>query len=135
MVYSLIYVSNTSKVLKKEGIEQVFDYTTAFNINHDISGFLVYKDGNFIQLREGNEKTIKSLYKRIFKDKRHVNVITILEEEISQRYFDGYESGFFTSQNNKLTGGLLNYLDYLKLLENHKVDKQVAMVEQILKTM
>lgn len=56
MVYSLIYVSNTSKVLKKEGIEQVFDYTTAFNINHDISGFLVYKDGNFIQLREGNEK-------------------------------------------------------------------------------
>ncbi len=135
MGYSLVYVSDTSKDLKKADIQKVFDFTTDWNINHDISGFLVYKGGNFIQLLEGNEKTIKSLFKRISKDNRHVNVTIILEENISQHSFDGYESGFFTSQNNELTRGLLNYIDYLKLLENPKVDKLTTLAEQILKAM
>lgn len=135
MDYSLVYVSDTSKDLKTADIQQVFDHTSDWNINHDISGFLVYKGGNFIQLLEGNEKLIKSLFKRISKDKRHVNVTIILEEKISQHSFDGYKSGFFTSQSDELTHGLLGYIDYLKLLENPKVDKVINLVEQILKAM
>ncbi len=135
MIYSLVYVSSTSEVLKEAGIKKVFDYSTRWNIDHGISGFLVYKGGNFIQLLEGDEKMIKPLFKRILKDERHLNVTIILREQIPQRSFDGYECGFFTSQNDELTRGLLNYFDYLKLLENPKVDKLISLAEQILKTM
>ena len=55
---------------------------------------LLYKDGNFMQLLEGEEATVRELYTIIIDDQRHCNVTTISEETTPERLFPSWSMGF-----------------------------------------
>ena len=134
MIYSLAYVSYAADNLTQEQINQVFNFTVNWNIDHKISGFLVHNNRNFVQLLEGDKNEIKDLFSRIAIDKRHKDIFLILEQEMPQRAFDGYKSGFLIS-DSRLHTELKDYLDYLKLLEDPQIDKTISAIEEILKGM
>ncbi|MEH6408540.1 MAG: BLUF domain-containing protein [Leeuwenhoekiella sp.] len=134
MIYSLAYVSYSAESLNQSNLTEIFEYTEDWNINHNISGFLVHNNRNFVQLLEGDEQEIKDLFSRISIDKRHRDIFVILEQELPQRAFDGYKSGFLIS-DSRLHTELKEYLDYLKLLEDNKIDKTIGVIEEILKGM
>lgn len=59
-----------------------------FNKLHEISGFLVYKNGYYMQLIEGPTDEIRPLYRRIQQDSRHSDVVTLLSEDnVTERWF------------------------------------------------
>lgn len=55
---------------------------------------LLYKKGNFLQLLEGDEEAVRSLYARIRQDPRHRKHLSLLEGNIEERQFPTWSMGF-----------------------------------------
>ena len=55
---------------------------------------LLYKDGNFMQVLEGDEEAVRGLYARIAADPRHGGEITLQEGFAEGRQFPDWSMGF-----------------------------------------
>jgi hypothetical protein len=60
------------------------------NARDQLVGGLYYGDNRFFQYLEGDESAVRETYGRILKDERHRNVITLIEEPISERTFSNW---------------------------------------------
>jgi len=64
----------------------------------DISGMLVYYDDSFLQVLEGEEKSVESLYQHITRDERHANCEMLLRSFIDRRSFGDWTMGFVNTR-------------------------------------
>ena len=67
----------------KEIIKKAIDH----NDGNDITGILIYNDGNILQFIEGDGECVSALFKRISNAPRHKDIIVIFDEEIERRVF------------------------------------------------
>jgi Sensors of blue-light using FAD len=91
---SLVYVSSAKREFSEDELTALLKQSRENNARLDITGMLLYKDGNFIQVMEGPVDTVERLYQKIHDDKRHVGVIRMLAREIEQRQFSDWTMGF-----------------------------------------
>jgi hypothetical protein len=66
----------------------------SLNEQHAITGMLVYGQGQFMQLLEGEEAVIGPLYERIARDPRHRNVFKLADKAIEARSFSQWSMAF-----------------------------------------
>lgn len=57
------------------------------NARDDITGALVCRHDIFVQLLEGPEAAVRATYRRICRDDRHANVVTLASAPIAERMF------------------------------------------------
>lgn len=93
-VFSLVYVSSATVPFTPEELVDLLKQSHEKNARLGITGMLLYKDGNFMQVLEGDEAAVRGLYETIRRDPRHHDVITLLEEEVPQREFSEWSMGF-----------------------------------------
>jgi hypothetical protein len=62
--------------------------------NVGITGMLLHKGGDFLQIIEGSRAVIGDMYARILADPRHTNIRLISDREVPHREFDGEAVGF-----------------------------------------
>lgn len=55
---------------------------------------LLYFDGTFVQFLEGPETNIDTLFQKISKDKRHQQIVTLLEGLANQREFEDWSMAY-----------------------------------------
>ena len=70
-MFELIYVSTAANRMTKDDLQSIMFESMRFNSDHSITGLLLYDQGSFCQVLEGEEKDLKNLYKKICKDPRH----------------------------------------------------------------
>lgn len=104
------------------------------NLKNNITGVLIYHNGNFLQVLEGHIETVDYTYEKIRLDGRHKNILKVINIEIEQRIFEDYNFGFTTIGSNKEFTELNEYLDWLKNAENEIANKVIAMVENFIRT-
>lgn len=94
-MFYLIYVSSAVKLMSED--ELLFLQQEAREKNHKlgITGMLLYKGGNFMQMLEGEEQTVLELYDLIIKDDRHKDVNEIITGDIKKRNFEDWSMGFY----------------------------------------
>jgi len=92
--YRLVYVSSATQLFSKSQLVLLLDQARAFNQQRGITGMLLYKDGNFIQLIEGAQDQVQALYARIAKDERHRGVEVVFEGDVGERLFSDWSMGF-----------------------------------------
>jgi hypothetical protein len=90
----LIYVSSAIKKLSNDELDAILQSSVRHNQRQEITGMLLYSDGNFMQVIEGEESRINETYERICEDMRHRNIILVNQETISEREFEGWSMGF-----------------------------------------
>lgn len=90
----VIYLSSATKPLSDEEISLLLTVSRKRNLENNITGLLLYADGNFIQIIEGNEVDVNLLFDKIQKDSRHKNVITVVNEKIKKRSFSDWSMGY-----------------------------------------
>jgi hypothetical protein len=59
-----------------------------------VTGMLLYTDGNFFQVLEGDEPVVARLFEMIGRDTRHDRVVKIIQEPIAERAFGNWSMGF-----------------------------------------
>lgn len=96
MHYAISYVSTTSKKLTETEIEKILEFTKNWNNDNNITGILLFSEGNFFQVLEGDKELLNDLFSRIESDPRHHNVTRIFGKEIESAKFDGYSANFIT---------------------------------------
>lgn len=90
----LIYVSSATHNFSQTELLALLDVSRRNNAPADITGLLLYRDGNFMQVLEGEESVVTDTHARISKDQRHNGLITLLKQPISQRGFGEWSMGF-----------------------------------------
>lgn len=127
MRYAISYVSSVNPNLKEEDIQKVLKYTRNWNNDHDITGILLFSDGNFFQVLEGEKDILKSLLERIIKDERHYNVMVIFEKEVSETNFDDYQSDFISLDSRFQAKNIELYFSQIEKL-NPKIQSSVRYI-------
>ena len=91
---SLIYVSSATRLLSDQELVDILNISRENNKQRNITGMLLYKDGNFMQVLEGPEGAVLELYEAIRKDNRHKGVMLLGVERVEVRSFPAWEMGF-----------------------------------------
>lgn len=118
MRYAISYVSSAIEGLSDKEIDRVLYQTKTFNNENDITGLLVYSEGNFFQLIEGEVEVVKDLYyNKIEKDSRHHNIVKFLEKKITEASYDGYYVDKVTSRFEIDRSRMETYINYIKVLK------------------
>ncbi|MEH6514490.1 MAG: BLUF domain-containing protein, partial [Maribacter arcticus] len=86
-MYTLTHESTATNTVKGAEMEELLEKARSNNQNDDITGYLIYYKGGFVQLFEGDKRKIEVLYVKIKKDELHKNVTLFSEDEISKRTF------------------------------------------------
>lgn len=93
-MYSVLYRSLASPDFTKEDIYKMLSHSRAFNKSHGITGCLLFHQGQFLQLIEGEADEVIPLYDRIKYDSRH-NLVTTLElRDDAERIFNNWDMAF-----------------------------------------
>lgn len=87
MPYRLIYSSEASPDLTTADLEGMLAESRIRNRAHGITGVLVFVDGAFLQILEGEKDDVRDLMERIERDPRHHGVKVFVEQETDTRAF------------------------------------------------
>ncbi|MBZ9730376.1 BLUF domain-containing protein [Salegentibacter sp. JZCK2] len=98
MRHAICYVSNKKKEISDTQIEELLEECSTKNSLSGIKGLLLYSEGNFFQIIEGEKVFILNLFEIIKKDPRHYGVIQIIGRDIEQDAFDGYKTDILTDK-------------------------------------
>ena len=90
----LLYVSNTAQHVDVGELDDILTASRHNNALLGITGLLLFIDGGFLQVLEGEERAVRELYARIAADPRHVNPQLMLDREVPVRAFPEWSMGF-----------------------------------------
>jgi len=128
IVYHLIYTSRTQQTFAAADLKQLLRRSRMNNSSVNVTGMLLYHDSAFLQVLEGDESSVRGLFKRIEKDPRHT-AVSILREQKSfgeRRIFGDWSMGFADATNNaKILKGFVDLaidLDLLALSEQQAME-------------
>jgi hypothetical protein len=90
----LIYVSSARAELGVEALKNILSSSDSHNTQLQVTGMLLYFNGSFMQVIEGEEAAVDETYARILLDPRHTGVILIERKPIETRSFSRWSMGF-----------------------------------------
>ena len=90
----LIYCSTASQKISRKDLADLLAASRSYNEKHGVTGMLLYSEGSFFQVLEGEPPTVDNLYAAISKDKRHKEIVTIIREPIPRRSFGDWTMGY-----------------------------------------
>jgi hypothetical protein len=82
------------KPLSRVELRALLKTSRANNTRDGITGMLLYKDGNFMQVLEGHEAAVRATFRRIQRDPRHRGIIELLSGDAAEREFPDFSMGF-----------------------------------------
>ncbi len=91
---SLIYGSAATQNMTEADLVALLQHAREKNQRMNITGMLLYANGNFLQVLEGDEARVNALMSTIARDPRHRNVMVYARRAITEREFGGWEMGF-----------------------------------------
>ncbi|MEM7281173.1 MAG: BLUF domain-containing protein [Pseudomonadota bacterium] len=94
MLFHLIYTSSATAPMTEEELVDLLAWCRTRNSQLRVTGMLLYKNGQFLQVLEGEEESVMKIFKDIEKDDRHKTVDLIRAEYIQHRDFPDWTMGF-----------------------------------------
>ena len=112
-MYQLIYVSSARQLLSKEELLSILKRSRENNARLGITGLLLYREGNILQLLEGEKTLVDRIFSNVSRDDRHFNVITLFRGEVAEREFPDWSMGFhdLMSEEVRQTPGFSEFLN------------------------
>ncbi len=90
----LVYVSSAVHPCDASALEAILDSAVRHNQENGVTGMLLYKDGNFLQVLEGLPPAVTETFGRVAADPRHRDVTVIQREPVARREFGDWHMGF-----------------------------------------
>jgi hypothetical protein len=90
----LIYISSATKLMNEVDLLKLLAQSRASNKTNNITGMLLYRNGAFLQVLEGEAKVVDETYRSILADERNTGHYLIERKEITKRQFPDWSMGF-----------------------------------------
>ena len=111
-VFFLTYVSTATRELSQDDLNELLAQCRKNNAKLGITGMLLYKDGNFMQVLEGEETAVRSIYAKISGDPRHKGEILLQQGTEEERQFPGWSMGYRNLESQD-AGSIPDYSEFL----------------------
>ena len=108
----MIYGSSATENFSQDDLIPLLKQAREKNQRLNITGLLLYHDGNFMQALEGEKEAVETLFGVIQQDTRHRSILTFLKRSIARREFSDWSMGFVNLGSVDATE-LPGYSDYL----------------------
>lgn len=92
-VYRLVYASSAAQPFGLEDLRRLARTSRANNTMVNVTGALLYHDGNIMQALEGAPEAVEAIFRRIEGDPRHGGVLALLRETGESRAFPDWAMG------------------------------------------
>ena len=112
-LYCLVYTSVSSQKMSDDDLKKILEKSREKNRKSNVTGMLLYLDPYFIQVLEGEEETIDSIFNTINQDSRHQKVSIIYKQPLDKRYFSNWFMGF-NKLHHKDLDNLEGFSDFLQ---------------------
>jgi len=90
----LIYTSGAAVPFDADSLHELLEKARRNNSALEVTGMLLYVDGSFFQILEGEEGAVDQLYAKINLDPRHAGAKTLIKEPIEKRSFGSWTMGY-----------------------------------------
>jgi len=90
----LIYISTSVTLFSNEDLAELLLLSRDNNGKDDITGMLLYNNGTFLQVLEGEEGKLNMAFEKIKKDPRHKGIIKMKSGTLAERNFPEWSMGF-----------------------------------------
>jgi len=97
MLLQIIYSSESSTPMQMDELEDILQQARVNNATAGITGALIYVDGVFLQILEGEADTVRALMARIAKDLRHETVTVLKEADIPAAVFNDWKMAYVSA--------------------------------------
>lgn len=101
-LHCLVYTSVGTKQFSESHLQALLIKCRCNNEKLNISGLLLYLDPFFIQILEGDDDILKSLFDKIKMDARHEKVRIMYHKPIEARSFASWTMGFHRTNYQEL---------------------------------
>ncbi len=102
VLYQVIYSSVALEVMPKSKLYRILMEARSSNQRNQITGVLVFAEGRFLQVIEGDEASVANIMTRISLDPRHEDVRILHEGVIESRSFPNWLMAYVTSNQKEL---------------------------------
>ncbi|MGI4820213.1 MAG: BLUF domain-containing protein [Janthinobacterium lividum] len=125
-MHHIVYLSQAKEPLTPPALVALLRQARLLNERQHVTGTLVYGNGQFMQLIEGEEAVIKALYERIARDPRHHQVFKLADKPIAGRRFAEWSMAFGEAPAKEFQElqGLVGYMSQAQL--RHQVETSSA---------
>jgi len=120
----IIYSSASTKLFTHEDLVELLRAARQTNAAADVTGMLLYHAGCFLQVLEGPDEHVETIYAKVLKDPRHTNQLLLVREAIEERAFEHWSMGFVDT--TRITERIPGFVDYVRALESMSLDKTRA---------
>lgn len=93
-MHHLIYSSSAAIPFSDVVLQELLAQARANNEQLQVTGLLLYHEGQFMQLLEGEAAVIRALYDVIEKDSRHTGIFKLADKPIEARSFPDWSMAF-----------------------------------------
>ena len=95
----IIYISSTPEHWLQEDLARLLAVSRRNNAAVGLTGLLLYHDGNFLQVLEGENPALSECFERIARDTRHRQLIVLWRGEAEARAFPQCRMGYARLQD------------------------------------
>jgi hypothetical protein len=92
----LTYASEACSGFEEHQIPELLKSIRPANARHHVTGMLLYIQGAFLQMLEGEAPHVDALYERIAKDPRHRDVTLLIRQNVGERGFADWTMDYTT---------------------------------------
>jgi hypothetical protein len=96
MPYQIMYSSQATEPMTVTGLEEILTDARTGNEARNVTGALVYVDGVFFQVIEGDKDVVHKLMGSIASDSRHHSVKVFYEAEVEVRAFESWSMAYLS---------------------------------------
>jgi GTP-binding protein EngB required for normal cell division len=93
-MFCLVYRSTAQLAFKTVDIKEMLEKARISNSRDNITGCLLYYEGEFIQYLEGNQIKVLNLFDKIKADKRHKDISILAHGITDSREFKDWEMAY-----------------------------------------
>lgn len=110
----LVYVSSATQPLRDAELARILESSVRHNRTQGITGMLLYLEGTFMQVLEGEDAAINETFERICEDDRHHDVFLLQQVSVAEREFSRWHMSFC----HLTPAEVLHYPEYAPIVRN-----------------
>lgn len=95
-LHAIVYVSSATTLPDSAALRHLLLRARQRNLEHGITGLLMYADGNFMQYIEGPLAPLMHIYQLIRRDPMHHTLIEMFNEAVPEREFCDWAMAYRT---------------------------------------
>ena len=90
----IVYLSSASQWFNETELLKILTISRENNTTNGISGILLYGNGMFLQVLEGEKEQLTATFNRIAEDERHKGITEVASGPLAQRNFADWGMAF-----------------------------------------